>query len=254
MAESTRTSGVSVHDRQRERAARGVRTRQSLAAGKSDRPTPPRRRRPAMAALAVLLIVGGAALAGLLAVNLDSRTSVIVVNQDVPAGTEITTDLLTTSMVASEGLKIVPEDQVSAVLGTYARVPLSEGQLLDTTMLVKGGVLAAGTVQVGVPLPAGRVPAGLRSGDEIRLIRLSDGASSQPTPLATALVLRTAAGESGGIVDGGGSSGGGATLMVPSRAADAIVDAAANERLGMALIRHGVAIDDVELSVLGGPR
>ncbi|MFD1827758.1 MULTISPECIES: SAF domain-containing protein [Mumia] len=253
MAESTRTSGVSVHDRQRERAARGVRTRQSLAAAKSDRPAPPRRRRPAMAALAVLLIVGGAALAGLLAVNLDSRTSVIVVKQDVPAGTEITTDLLSTSMVASEGLKIVPEDQVSEVLGTYARVPISEGQLLDTTMLTTGEVLADDTARVGVQLVGGRAPTDLRSGDEVRLIRLAEGAGGEPTPLATAIVLRTSTAESGGLVDGG-SGGGGATLMVPSRAADDVVDASAGERLGIALIRRGVAVDEADLSVLGGPR
>ena len=73
----------------------------------SDRPSPPRRRRPALAAIAVLLIVGGAALAGLLALRLDSREPVLVMTQDVPVGTKITADMLGTTRVASEGLKLI---------------------------------------------------------------------------------------------------------------------------------------------------
>ncbi len=57
-------------------------------------PSPPRRRRPALTALAVLLIVGGAALAGWLALRLDSREPVLVVNQQISAGEKITAGML----------------------------------------------------------------------------------------------------------------------------------------------------------------
>ena len=62
--------------------SRGRKTRVRAHPGCLDRsnvPAPPRRRRPALTALAVLLIVGGAALAGLLAVRMDSREPVLVV-------------------------------------------------------------------------------------------------------------------------------------------------------------------------------
>lgn len=248
--ESTRDSGVSVHDRQRDRAARGVRSRSAAASLTSDRPSPPRRRRPALAALAVLLVVGGAALAGLLALRLDSREPVVVLTQDVAAGTKITNDMLGTTPVASEGLMLIPENQVDEVLGTYTRTALTKGQLLDTSVLTTAEPLGSDDVQVGVPLKDGQVPPGLRSGDEVRLVRVGDGTGAV-RPLAVGLVLNSEASADGGLT-GGGNSSGTATVLVPARAADEVVDAAGNELLGMSLIRRGVAIDDADLLVLGG--
>ncbi len=66
----------------------------------SSAPSPPKRRRPALTALAVLLIVGGAALAGLLAVRMDSREPVIVLNADVAVGQQITAGMLTSLNVS----------------------------------------------------------------------------------------------------------------------------------------------------------
>ncbi|PJJ53578.1 SAF domain-containing protein [Mumia flava] len=248
--ESTRASGTSVHDRQRDRAERGVRTRDAMAALRNDRPSPPRRRRPAMVALSILLIIGGAAIAGLLALNLDSREPVLVLAQDVPAGTEITTDLLRTTPVASEGLQLVPEDQAAEVLGTYTRVPVSQGQLLDVTMLTTAEPMGEGRAQVGVPMTAGLVPPGLRSGDEVRLVRTGTSAGDQVTPLAIGLVLSTSAEEGGGLTGGEGGDGS-ATVLVDADSADAVVDAAGSNLLGIALVRRGVAIDDADLRALG---
>lgn len=248
--ESTRDSGVSVQDRQRERAARGVRSRSAASANGSERPSPPRRRRPALAALAVLLIVGGAALAGLLALRLDSREPVLVLTQDVAAGTEITADMLGTTPVASEGLALIPEDQASTAIGTYARAPLSKGQLLDTTVLTTAEPFGTNEVQVGIPLVDGQVPPGLRSGDQVRIVRIGDG-NTPVQPLAVGLVLSASGSEEGGLA-GGGSSKSTATVLVPALAADAVVDASGNELLGMSLIRRGVAVDDARLQVLGG--
>src|SRR4051812_46889057 len=71
---------------------------------RSSVPSPPKRRRPALTALAVLLIVGGAALAGLLAVRMDSREPVMVVSRDVPGGTLITQDMVQSRNVSGDGL------------------------------------------------------------------------------------------------------------------------------------------------------
>lgn len=248
--ESTRSSGVSVHDRQRDRAARGVRSRSAAAALGSDRPSPPRRKRPALAAIAVLLIVGGAALAGLLALRLDSREPVLVVTQDVPAGTKITTKFLGTTRVASEGLKLIPEKNAREVLDTYARTSLSAGQLLDTTVLTRADPVGDDQVEVGIPLTDGQVPPELGSGDEVRIVRLGDG-SVPVRPLAVGLVLSSSTIEGSGLSGGGGSS---ARVLVPAGAADEVIDAAGNEVLGIALIRRGVSIDDAQLTVLEGSR
>lgn len=198
----------------------------------------------------MLLIVGGAALAGLLALRLDSREPVLVLTQDVPAGTKITTDMLGTTRVASEGLKLIPESSASTVLTTYARAPLSAGQLLDTTVITEIPPVNADQVQVGVTLKAGQIPVNLRSGDEVRIVRLGDG-GGPVQPVAVGLVLSAGTTQEGGGLSGG-TSASSASVLVPARAADAVIDASGNDLLGMALLRRGVAIDDAQLLVLGG--
>jgi len=247
MAIRTSTESVSdaVQDRQRARTARGVGGR---AAPSAARPAPPRRRRPAVALLGVLLIVGGAALAGLLALRMDSRDAVIVVNTDVPAGTEITRDMLGQTNAAIDSDIVVPVDSLASIVGTYARVPLNKGQLLDTTMLVRDNPLEGGRIaEVGVPLVEGRVPDGLDSGDLVRVVRIGEG-DTAGQPLALALVTRPPVESGGGGVLGGGgeSDSSAATLLVPLEVADAIVDAAGNNRIGMSLVDRGVAVTDTD--------
>ncbi len=243
--EKSSASSSSVHDRQRQRAARGI-----SSSSTEQRPTsPPRRRRPALAALAVLLIVGGAALAGLFALRIDSREPVLVLNQDVPVGTEITSDLLSTTDVAGEQLLLVPADQADSVIGTYARTGLSSGQLLDTSMLQTDAPFDTGDVRVGVPLTTGRVPADLRSGDQVRVIRLGDG-TTPAAAIAVGLLLDTTSSNAGGLAGEEGGGGSGATLLVPSESADAIVDAAGNDLLGLALVQRGVSAEDAGLQSL----
>ena len=244
--DSTRVTEVAVQDRQRDRAARGIRSRNAASSYSNDRPSPPRRRRPAMAALAVLLIIGGAALAGLLALRLDSRVPVLVLNQDVAVGTQITRQMLSTTNVASDTLMLIPENQVGSVLGTYSRTALTRGQLVDTSMLTTREPFGSSQVQVGVPLTTGKVPSGLRSGDEVRLVRVGDG-SNAAEPLAVGLVLGTDTSEDGGSLGGGGDGGSSATILVPAEASDIVIDAAGNDLLGMALIRRGVAVDEANL-------
>lgn len=247
MAMRTNTDSVSdaVQDRQRARTARGVGGR---AVPTATRPAPPRRRRPAVALLGVLLIVGGAALAGLLALRMDSRDAVVVVNADVPAGTEITRDMLGQTNAAIDSDVVVPVDSLATIVGTYARVPLSKGQLLDKTMLVRDNPLEGGGIaEVGVPLVDGRVPDGLDSGDLVRVVRVGEG-ETPGQPLALALVKRPPVETKGGGVLGGGgeSRSSAATLLVPLEVADAIVDAAGNNRIGMSLVDRGVAVSDTD--------
>jgi hypothetical protein len=68
-------------------------------------------------------------------------------------------------------------------------------------------------------------------------------------PLATALVLDTSATKADSLSGGGGGSVG--TLLVPEDAADAVVDAAGNDVLGVALLERGVPVDEADLETLG---
>jgi uncharacterized membrane protein YgcG len=246
---TTKTNGATRQDQQRARADRGIRSASTAAlAGSRGVPSPPRRRRPALAALAVLLIVGGAVLAALLAIRVDERRPVLVVNRDVAAGTRITQGMLAQTSVASEGLSLIPADRAEVAIGTFARVTIARGQLLDEKMLTTAEPVAEGRAVVGVPRAPGRVPPGLRDGDQVRLVRLSDG-TEPAVPLATALVLDTSATKADSLSGGGGGSVG--TLLVPEDAADAVVDAAGNDVLGVALLERGVPVDEADLETLG---
>ncbi|AYD90500.1 flagellar biosynthesis protein FlgA [Actinomyces sp. 2119] len=135
-------------------------------AGAARLPTAPRERRPALAALAVLLILGGALLAGLLALRMGQRTEVLAAAGTIEAGQVITKDDLATTLVASDLSNLVPVDQAEQVIGQTARVEVSQGQLLDTSQVADGPLPGEGKQVVGVSLEAGRFPAtGLSPGD-----------------------------------------------------------------------------------------
>ena len=73
-----------------------------------------------LAALAVLLIVGGAAAAGLLALRADTRVPVLVAARDIATGEQITAEALSTTPVAAEGTLLIPANRLDELVGTYA--------------------------------------------------------------------------------------------------------------------------------------
>jgi hypothetical protein len=210
-------------------------------------PSPPRRRRPALTALAVLLIVGGAALAGLLAVRMDTREPVIVVNAQVPVGAKITEAMLASTNVSGDGLTTIPFDQRKQILGTYARQTIYAGQLLQANLLRKNPPLEVDQAQVGVPLSSGKYPPGLRSGDAVRLVRIGD-AQAPSQALSTGLVLEVKTSKSSGF--GSEATTAVATILVPQGVVDDIVGATGGDNLGIALIGRGIGVDDADIKEL----
>ena len=211
-------------------------------------PSPPKRRRPVLTALAVLLIVGGAALAGLLAIRMDSREPVLVVNAQVSTGELITRDMLQTTNVSGDGLQVISADLVKQVAGKlYARQTIYKGQLLQRTLLRKTPPLEVEQAQVGVPLTSGKYPPGLRSGDAVRLVKIGDSQAPSQA-LCTGYVLEVTQSKSSGFGSDAKSSV--ATVVVPQDVVDQIVGATGSDQLGIALIGRGVAIDDAEINNL----
>jgi hypothetical protein len=213
--------------------------------------SPPRRRRPALTALAVLLIVGGAALAGLLAVRMDSREPVLVVSQQISTGQQITRDMLASRNVSGDSLGTIPASQADKVVGLYARQTVYSGQLLQAALLRSTPPLETDQAQVGVPLTSGKYPPGLRSGDAVRLIRIGD--SQNPSlALCTGLVLEVTKSKSSGF--GSDARASVATIVVPQSVADQVVGATGTDELGIALIGRGVGIDEASIDALAGAR
>ncbi|MBB5785557.1 SAF domain-containing protein [Jiangella mangrovi] len=238
MAGTTQTTDAA-NERQRAREQRGIRSNQRVRAENTRLPSPPRQRRPALAALAVLLIVGGAAVAALLAMRVDERTPVLRLAADVGAGEQITVEDLETTQVAAEGTELIPESQESLVVGQYARVTLRAGQLLDTTMIEQTSPLSEGQVAVGAFLGQGFLPAGgLQPGDIVDLVSIITGEGD--TIVEGARVATARASEGG---DAQGGTGSLVTLLVDRGDAATVGGLAATNQLVVTLVERGTPFE-----------
>lgn len=237
--------GSSLAERQRNRA---FRKSQGKTPG-TRQADPPRQRRPGLAALAVLLIVGGSLVAGLLAVRMDSREPVLAAKRDIAPGTLITRDDLREVNVASEGLRLIPADLAEQVLdgGTYAQMRIRQDSLIDENMLTREEPIGEDRSIVSVPLNPAITPSrDLRGGDLVQVIRVSGTQGRErPSELTEAVVLSVSAPQADDL---GGGTNGSVSLLVPSSVASDVVDAASADRAGLALLQRG-ASTDAELSV-----
>jgi SAF domain len=149
----------------------------------------PRRRRPAMIALAVVLIgvgiLGGAALFQ----RVNHQVSVLLVRTGVPAGTAVTAaDLTTASVVLGPGITAIPARQESQVLGLVAATALRPGTLLAASELTTALPPTASQQLVPVALKPSQLPAsGLAPGDQLLVVSApgaqgSNAAAQVPAP------------------------------------------------------------------------
>ncbi|MEV0196932.1 hypothetical protein [Nonomuraea sp. NPDC050691] len=134
-------------------------------------PVPPRERKPALAALAVLLILGGALATTLLVMRSGDRISAIRVTQQIGAGQQFTADALEEVQIADTGLDYVSWAQRQQVLNSFAAVTILPGTLLTNTMGVRASSeLVPGKAKVGLALKSGQAPAGLERGDRVQVV------------------------------------------------------------------------------------
>jgi hypothetical protein len=146
--------------------------RPSLGAAAGQRiPVPRRERKPAMAALAVLLIVGGALISAYLVMVSGRRVPVISIAQPVAAGQQIPASALREVQVsATGGLDYIPWADRGKVTQTFATVTLVKGALLTNGMISTDTSVAKGSVVIGLALKPGQMPAGgLHPGDRVAL-------------------------------------------------------------------------------------
>jgi len=251
---TTQTTGETTADRQRARSMRGI---GRPAGGSQTRlPSPPRQRRPAMAALAVLLIVGGALLAGVLAMQLDSRDDYMVAENEIPAGAEVTSDdFVPAKVAADDGVPLLSQADLNLLVEAgpmVARSRIAKGQLINQDMFVQEHPLGSGDyAMVSVLLTPGLAPGKdiIRPGDIVTVIRAAqESGNGTGRTLTEGYVQGKDRGDKDGL---GGASAGSVTLLVPSEAAEAVVDAAANNRAGLAIVSRNNGLDNLSLAVAG---
>uniref|UniRef100_A0AAU3I3T5 RcpC/CpaB family pilus assembly protein n=1 Tax=Streptomyces sp. NBC_01393 TaxID=2903851 RepID=A0AAU3I3T5_9ACTN len=141
-------------------------------------PTPPRERKPALAALAVLLVLVGALGATMLVLRAGDRVEVVKVTSDIQAG-ESVGDHATSVLVAEDpSINYVPWEQVGQLRKLKAKSPIYKGTVVIGDMFAAGSALPDGKASVGVSLKEGQYPAGIKSGDTVAVYRVGDTGTS----------------------------------------------------------------------------
>ncbi|MGW5865811.1 RcpC/CpaB family pilus assembly protein [Streptomyces sp. NPDC055239] len=203
-------------------------------------PAPPRERKPALAALAVLLILVGALGATVLVLRAGERVEVVKVTEEISAGETVTKDNVTSVMVADDaGINYVKWSQLGNLKKLTATNTIPKGAVAVGEMFSSKGGLPAGKSAVGVALKEGQYPAdGLKSGDTVDVYQVGDSASSgsndkgtggsagssaSDSPIVSAARVSTVANKSDATVSTGAL---GVTLQVDTADAAAVAKAA----------------------------
>jgi hypothetical protein len=204
-------------------------------------PSAPRERKPALAALAVLLILGCALATGLLVIQSGKRVAAIEVTQEVGEGQRMPLSAMTEVQIASDsGLSYVPWDQAAQVARYYAASSIPAGTLLTNAMVASSSTSTKGKAVMGLALKDGQLPRDLEVGQHVDIYEVSDASESCPgspgsTLAANAIVVS--------ISTPSASAGGGAAadVEVALSPADsgAVACNASNGLVGIAVLPNG---------------
>jgi hypothetical protein len=150
----------------------------------------PRRRRPAMIALAVAMAGAGVLASSAVYERTDRLVPVVVVTVGVPAGAVVSAaDITTADVFVPSGVRVIPGSQLGQVAGQTAAVALTPGTLLAPADLTGAQPPGPGQVLVAVPVKPESLPAsGLQPGDRVLIVGTpgdqgQSGNSGQAAPL-----------------------------------------------------------------------
>ncbi|MFC5747048.1 hypothetical protein [Actinomadura rugatobispora] len=215
------------------------------ASGGQRLPVAPRERKPALAALAVLLILGGALTSAYLVMASGQRVSAIRVAQPVAAGQRIPLSALEEVQVSDTGADYyINWTERAAVARAYAAVPLVQGALLTNRMVSRTDDAAKGRVVLGLALKPGQFPSrGLETGKRVSLYAVGGGTGGGPragTVLsADAIVVGVSQGGDSGRLRGDQTT---VDVAVPPNEAPAVTQAASAGSVAVALIPEGTRV------------
>ncbi len=158
-------------------------------------PVAPRQRRPGLAILAVVLILGGALFSAALVLRSGAKVSVVVLAADVPQGDRFTATDFRQAQIAPGDVKVVKWSQRGDAIGKTATVFVMKGTLLNSSLLGVDPQPRDGFVIAPASLKAGQVLTALSAGDQVRVMwtpppgqqqSVKDGA---PTHAASGIVV-----------------------------------------------------------------
>ncbi|WP_326721307.1 hypothetical protein OHT59_19580 [Streptomyces sp. NBC_00243] len=149
-------------------------------------PAPPRERKPALAALAVLLILVGALGATMLVLRAGDRIEVIKVTSQIEAGESVSEKNTTSVMVAADtGINYVEWSQLNTLKTLKAKSTIYKGTVVMGQMFAEGESIPAGKASVGVALKEGTYPDGIKAGDTVAVYRVGSDSGTTDSSSST---------------------------------------------------------------------
>ncbi|MFF9027355.1 hypothetical protein [Streptomyces iakyrus] len=140
-------------------------------------PTPPRERKPALAALAVLLILVGALGVTMLVLQVGNRVEVVKVTKEIQAGESVGDNVTSVMVAADDSINYVTWDQLATLKTLKAKSTIYSDTVVMGQMFAKKASLPAGKASVGLALKEGTYPADIKSGDVVSAYRVSSTGS-----------------------------------------------------------------------------
>lgn len=140
------------------------------------------RRRPALIGLGVALVALGGVGAAYLATSVTDTQQVIVINENVPRGTQIQEqDLGRADITVDPSLDQVPFADAGSVVGQVAAFDLVAGSILTTTSFTSETVPGEGEALVGVAVTRAQLPSvALVPGDNVVIVATPQPGDAPP--------------------------------------------------------------------------
>ena len=168
------------------------------------------------------LLVASAVLAVLVYGNLGDRSAVLAAATDIRPGQVIDeNDLKVVRVAADPGVATVPASRRAEIVGRRAAVGLMAGSLVAPASVKDGPSVPAGSTVIGAVVKPGQYPIGLREGDEVLVLVVSEGDRNSDGVDAVIVSVSTRSGPEGTAL----------ALAVPSADASALAQAGADGRL-----------------------
>src|ERR1700761_7200569 len=196
-------------------------------------PSAPRERKPALFALAILLVALGAGAAGLLVIRAGAKVEAIEIVQQVNQNVQLpATSLEEVGISAGSGVSYVPWSEAAQVEKYFAATTIPAGTLLTENMVSTTSGLATNEDIVGLSLKAGQMPATLQPGDKVEAFAVGTACTVNAGQIVAQQAQVT---QVSGDVTGSGDT---ATVMVGVVADDAgpLTCLASNGDVGLALL------------------
>ncbi|MFJ7237408.1 hypothetical protein ACIQWB_09715 [Streptomyces olivaceus] len=207
-------------------------------------PSPPRERKPALAALAVLLILVGALGATMLVLRAGDRVEVVKVTADIQAGESVGNKVTSVMVAADDSINYIEWSQLGALKKLKAKSTIYTNTVVMGQMFAAQEQIPEGKASVGVALKEGQYPAGVKSGDIVAAYRVGSGGSSSSGDSADKDTSSSASGGAivpdarvNGVVDDGDS-----TVSTGNKSFTLLVDEADAAALASAAAAGEVAI------------